>query len=49
MCWFGQILIVSVIDNNISSLLQKSHFPIRVGLNSLQTQKVLELVLKQFL
>ena len=30
--------------SNISSLLQKFHFPIEVTLNSLQTQEGLELV-----
>ena len=38
------------IISNISSLLQKFHFPIEVVLNSLHTQKGLELVfMSQFL
>ena len=35
------------ITSNISSLLQKFHFSIETVLNSLQTQKGLELVFRQ--
>ena len=49
-CWFGQILIVLLKHIKQGSLLQKSHFPIEIVLNSLQTQKDLELVFRlQFL
>ena len=46
-CWFGQILVVFLSHIfNISSSLQKFNFPTEVVLNSLQTQKGLELVLR---
>ena len=37
-------LVIKLIKSNMSSLLQIFHFPIEVMLNSLQTQKSLELV-----
>ena len=43
---FEQISKFSFYISNISSLLQKSHFPIQVVLDSLQTQKGLELVFR---
>ena len=41
-CWFGQILIVCYYIVNISGLIQKFYFLVKVLLNSLQAQKDLE-------
>ena len=44
--WFGQILIVLLMHVKYKFVLQNLFFPIWVILNSLQTQKSLELVFR---